>query len=134
MAEEETSQATEQQQSFLRRGEDFESLYANNVQFQPSEWDIKIVFGELETDTKSNTNFVEQHTGIALSWLQAKIMHYFLTLQLGVYELSHEKISVPPSLMPPVPDPPPDDPMAKKVFELISEEREKFFQKNSPIR
>jgi hypothetical protein len=134
MAEAKTPETTGPDQSFLRRGEDFESLYANNVQFQPSEWDIKLVFGELETDIKSNTNFVEQHTGIALSWLQAKIMHYFLTLQLGVYELSHEKISVPPSLMPPAPDPSPDDPMAKKIFELISEEREKFLKKNSPLR
>jgi hypothetical protein len=128
MAESETPEATkEQTQPFLRRGEDYESLYANSVYFQPSEWDMKLIFGEL--DTKDNTAFVEQHTAITLPWLQAKIMHYFLTLQLGVYEMNH-RIEIPPNLMPPAPTPPTgeseNDPVAQRTFQYIKKMREQF--------
>jgi hypothetical protein len=138
MAEAETTATTGQQQPFLRQGEDFESLYANNVQFQPSEWDIKVVFGELQTDAKDSASFVEQHTAITISWLQAKIMHYFLTLQLGVYEMSHGKIPIPLSVLPPVPETPPSelqgDPATKRVYDYIARTREEFFAQSPIIR
>jgi hypothetical protein len=134
MAETETTEAGGQpQQPLLRRGEGFESLYANNVHLQPSEWDLKLIFGEIDYD-KSGALFVEQHTSITMAWLQAKLLNYFLTLQLGVYEMSHGKIPVPPGVMPPVPTPPPSDIEGdlgtKRVFEYISKTREEFFGDN----
>jgi hypothetical protein len=71
----------------FKRHENFESWYSNNVQIQPTEWDLKLFFGEMEVQDR--TVFVQQHTAIVQSWLQVKIMHYFLTLQLGVYELTN---------------------------------------------
>jgi hypothetical protein len=132
MAEAETTEiGGQQQQPFLRRGEDYESLYANNVHLQPSEWDLKLTFGELDNDGKSGALFVDQHTSITMSWLQAKLFNYFLTLQLGVYEMAHGKIPIPSSVMPPKPTPPAgeiqDDPGTKQVFEYIAKTREEFF-------
>jgi hypothetical protein len=129
MAEEETTETTGT--TFIRRGEDFESLYANNVYYQPSEWDLKITFGELDNDPKDGKVFVDQHTAIAVPWLQAKLMNYFLTLQLGVYEMAHGKIAIPPAVMPPIPDPPhgdiAGDASAQQVFEYIAKVRKEFF-------
>jgi hypothetical protein len=130
MAEENTETTRDQQPSFLRRGEDFESLYSNHVHFQPSEWDLKLTFGELDNDPKDGRAFVDQHTAIAVPWLQAKIMHYFMTLQLGVYEMSHGKIPVPSAVMPPAPDPPPSDAddATRRVIEYIAKAREEFVE------
>jgi hypothetical protein len=129
MAEMETSDANKKQPQFLRRGEDFESLYANNVYFQPSEWDLKLTFGELDND-KDNNVFVNQHTSISIPWLQAKIMNYFLTLQLGVYEMGHGRIQIPPAVMPPEPEPPSglleNDPAAKRIYEYVKKMRQEL--------
>lgn len=133
MAEEETPETTgNNKQPFLRRGQDYESLYANHVAFQPSEWDLKLTFGELDKD-KDDFDFVAQHTAIAVPWLQAKIMNYFLTLQLGVFEMTHGKIPIPPSVLPQVPDSAPSDADAhsRQVIEYIKKVRDEFF--GSPI-
>jgi hypothetical protein len=118
------------QQQFFERDEDYEALYANNIQFQPSEWDLKVIFGEL--DFHDDKLAVKQHTSIAMPWLQAKIMHYFLTLQLGVYEMSHGKIKVPSTVLPIEPQPPTgeleNDPMAKQIYEYIKKVREQFLE------
>jgi hypothetical protein len=127
MAEEET---TETPRTFFRRGENFESLYANNVYYQPSEWDLKITFGELDNDPRDGNAFVDQHTSIAVPWLQAKLMNYFLTLQLGVYQMGHGKIAIPQPVMPPMPDPPTSDApgdVSRQVFEYILKVRKEFF-------
>ena len=128
MEETETTEKVESK-PFLRRGEDFEALYANSVIFQPSEWDLRLVFGELDNES-DDTIFIQQHTSIAVPWLQAKIMHYFLTLQLGMYEKSHQPIAVPESLMPPDANPPEgafkDDPQAKEVYDYIKKMRAEF--------
>jgi len=102
-------------------------LYANSVYFQPSEWDLKLIFGEL--DTKDGLTFVEQHTSIAVPWLQARIMHYYLTLQLEVFEVYHGKIKLPASLVPPEPIYPTDadsDPQALAVYERVKQLRDQL--------
>jgi len=84
----------------------------------------------LDNDPKDNKPFIEQHTSIAVPWLQAKLMSYFLTLQVGVYEIQHGSIVVPPALMPPSVDLPTDqDPTQKSVYEYIAQKREQFFGK-----
>lgn len=122
-----------QQGLTFERHENFESWYANNVQFQASEWDLKFIFGELDQSGGKPT--VIQHTSIVQSWLQAKIMHYFFTLQLGAFEMLHGKIPVPPSVMPPEPTPPDgdlkDDPAAQQIYEYIKKVREVFLAQQS---
>jgi hypothetical protein len=45
----------------FRRDPDFATLYANNIRFEASVWDLKLLFGLL--DLSKPTNIVEQHTG-----------------------------------------------------------------------
>lgn len=110
---------------FFRRHQDYVTLYANNVQFQPWEWDLRITFGEL--DVHKNKLVVEQHTAINVSWLQAKLMLYFLQLQVGIHEMANGKIKIPYGVFPPEPTPPTgdiaNDPAALRVYEYIRDRR-----------
>ncbi|SRR6266852_9691935 len=119
--------AGDAQPQYLRRGEDFESLYANSVYFQPSEWDLKLTFGEVDNDLKDNRVFIEQHTSIAVPWLQAKLMSYYLGLQVAAYEMEHGPIKVPPTLIPPEPGPAPE-PSMQRLYEYIAKVRQEFFE------
>jgi len=131
MAETESPQA--ETKPFLRRGEDFESLYANWVYFQPSEWDVRTFFGEVDNDPDGNA-FIALHTSVALPWLQAKLAHYYLTLQLAIYEMKHGQIAIPDLVRPPEPDKPEGilegDPYAIKVYEFVKKIREEFLSQS----
>ncbi len=128
MAEAETTETSDKQPKYLRRGEDYESLYANSVYFQPSEWDLKLTFGELDNDPKDGSMFVEQHTAISVPWLQAKLMSYYLTLQIGAYEMSHGEIIVPEALVPSeVSLDPNSDEATQKLYAYIESKRKEFF-------
>ena len=110
------------------RHENFESWYANNIQFIPSAWDLRMVFGEL--DVQDGNGFVRQHTAMTVSWVQAKLMIYFLSLQVYVHELTEGKIAIPPGALPPEPTPPTGeletDPIAIQVYEQIKKAREEI--------
>ena len=101
---------------------------SNNVQFQTTQFDLRMTFGEFDLANMS----VQQHTAMTVSWLQAKLMHYFLTLQLAVYEMSNGKIGVPPDALPPEPQPPTgdlkDNPAAIEVYEYIKKARQQFIE------
>jgi|SRR5271157_2865026 len=117
------------------RHEDYVTLYANNVQFQPFEWDLRMTFGEL--DVRKGQVIIEQHTAITVTWLQAKLMLYFLGLQVAVHEMSHEPIRIPKSVFPPEPTLPsgdlPNDPIALKVYEYIKAERDRLLASSALI-
>jgi len=104
-------------QGFVRH-ENFESWYANNVQFFPSSWDLRMVFGEL--DVRDGDGFVRQHTA----------MIYFLSLHVYVHELTEGKIAIPSGALPPAPTPPvgdlENDPIAIQVYEHIKKAHEEF--------
>ena len=85
------------------RDEDFTSLYANNVQYEASVWDLKIVFGEL--DQSKGPSVVEQHTAVTLSWPEAKIAAYFMLLNVLGHQARNGFIQLPSSVIPPRPDP-----------------------------
>lgn len=112
----------------ITRHENFESWYANNIQLYPSDFDLRMVFGELDVPTMT----IQQHTAMTVSWLQAKLMHYFLSVQLGAHELTYGKIPVPQGSLPPEPQPPTgelaDDPGNFKLYEYIKKMREQFIE------
>jgi len=107
----------------FERDEDFVSLYANNIDYEISAWDLKLIFGQL--DQAGNRNLVTQHTAMALSWLQVKIMIYTLQVQLAVYEAQYGKVVIPAAVLPPPPGRlPPEmenDPVAKASSERARE-------------
>jgi hypothetical protein len=110
------------------KSEDFQSLYANNVQFQPNEIDIKLLFGEMDTSKL----VIEHHTAITMTWLQAKLMLHFLQLQVQVYEMSHGRIQGSSAVYPPEPQPPAgelaDNPEALKIYEYLKSDRDQFIE------
>ena len=113
----------------FKRHENFESWYTNNIQFHPTEWDLKLIFGEI--DWQGNSAIVQQHTAMSVAWLQVKLMQYFLNLQIGIYEMQHGTIKVPSSVLPPEPQPPSDEdlkkyPFAYQAYEYIKKAREQF--------
>lgn len=118
------------EKNFFRRIEDFSFEYANNIQFETNAFDLKLVFGQLDHSTSQ----VEQHTAITVSWLQSKLMLYYLTLNVAGYELQYGKISIPPDVMPAnVPPLTPEqekDPRYVKLYDLFRRLREQFVKEN----
>ena len=109
---------------------DLDSLYANNTRLETSVWDIKVLFGELGQHT--GQEIVTFHTAITMPWLQAKLLCYYLQLNVAVHELSG-KIAVPSQMMPSLPQPPtPEDgqadfPLRKQIHEIASAMRAEMF-------
>jgi hypothetical protein len=125
------TEETPESKSIFRRHENFESWYANNAQFWASEFDLRMTFGELNVSGEKVE--VQQHTAMTVSWLQAKLMLYYLSINIGLHELSHGKIPIPPSLLPPDPEPPTaeqleTDPNANNMYEFIKTARAQFFE------
>ncbi len=88
---------TPEQRTF-KRIDDFVTGYANNVQFEPSAWDLKMVFGEL-SQIPGNVS-IEQHTSITVSWPEAKMMSYYLQVQILIHEFLNGRIQVPKNAWP----------------------------------
>ena len=119
----ETTDPASQESPRFERAEDFASLYANNVCYELSAWDLKLIFGQL--DQAQAPNLVTQHTAIALSWMQVKLMIYYLQVHLAAYEAQYGGVTLPPAVLPPAPGPlPPEienDPVAKAASERARE-------------
>ncbi|SRR6266446_7105866 len=103
--------------------------YANNVFYEASSWDLKLIFGQLD-QTGGKVKIV-QHTAITIPWAQAKLMVYWLRGQIEAHELTNGKIQVPPPVIPP-PLPPiteeikKSEPNAEAVYAIFSRLREEF--------
>ena len=83
----------------LERTPEYKESYANNVRFESSVWDLKIIFGLLDQSTQPHT--VRQFASVNVPWEQAKLMAFFLELNLLFHEHEHGKIKVPSAVMPP---------------------------------
>ncbi len=87
----------------LKRDEDFVSLYANNVRFESSVWDLKLIFGQLDQSTGGEV--IELHTAITMPWAAVKIMLHYLRLNIALHELENGKVKINPRLFPTPPPP-----------------------------
>ena len=109
----------------IERSEDFIDGYANNVRFEPTVYDLKIVFGE--TDLGSGKEVTVQHMSVTLPWALVKLALFFLEVNVTVHELENGKITIPPNQIPPPPPlPQGDNPTAVKAHEIIGKIREEF--------
>ncbi len=108
--------------------EEMTADYANNTMFEPTIWDLKLIFGEFS----QRTNSVEWHTSITVPWAQVKLMIYYLQANVAAYEINAGKIKVPDPVIPPEwPAPSSEqakDPKALKVFETLKTLREQFLE------
>ena len=53
-------------------------VYANNVRFEMTAWDLRVLFGQLASTTISGEPGVDWHTDVTIPWIQAKLMHFYL--------------------------------------------------------
>lgn len=96
------------------------SEYANNVSFDASVWDLKLLFGEYSERAKG----IEWHTSITIPWALVRLLQYYLQINLEMYELRHGKAMLPDTMIPADPVPPPDnDPTNRAMFEIIQRNR-----------
>jgi hypothetical protein len=108
--------------------EEFTSLYANNIRYEATVYDLKLVFGE--TDLASGSEVIQQHTAVTIPWGLVKVMLFWLQLNFDVTEATVGRVSIPPTQIPPEPQPTPpelaNDPNAQKAKEIYAKLRELF--------
>lgn len=110
--------------------EEIVPVYANNVRFEMTAWDLRLLFGQL-LPASENKGLVDWHTDVTIPWAQAKLMHLYLGINITLYERENGKISVPQGVLPPAATTPPPgvdptDPEAMKTFEQIRNMIEDF--------
>ena len=110
--------------SGIYRDEAYDSLYANNIQFEPSLWDLKLIFGQLD---QSDGTKVAQHTAITIPWMQAKLLAYFLEVNLAVHETDYGYIRLPPTVIPQAFDPSTVTEALKPAWEYMAFMHRRFF-------
>lgn len=112
----------------LHRSEEFESLYANNLHFEASVWDLKLIFGQLD-QAKS---CIEQHTAITMPWVHAKIAAYYLLVNILVHQAQEGHIDLPARVLPARPDPsaPEVEASARPAVEYLAWVHDQFFGPN----
>ncbi|MGH7987305.1 MAG: hypothetical protein ACREQX_13585 [Candidatus Binataceae bacterium] len=113
----------------FKRADDFSSSYANSVTFEPSAWDLSVIFGQLE-QAPGKTAVVNQRLAVTIPWPQAKLALFWLRLQVEAAELQAGKIPIrmdiiPPE-MPPLAPEQANDANVMKFRELYRKAREEF--------
>ena len=102
--------------------------YANNVYYESSSWDLKLIFGQM--DQTGNKVRIIQHSAITLPWPLIKLMVYWLKGQIEAHELVNGKIRVPPPVIPPTvtltEELKKSDPNTEVVFAIFNRLREEF--------
>jgi hypothetical protein len=94
-------------------------VYANNARFEVSAWDLKIFFGQL--NQRAGPGEVDLRTTVTIPWATAKIMDYFLRLNIAYYENNFGPINLPSQVTPPAMVPSDEqlaDPKTAKLFEI----------------
>ena len=113
----------------------FEDVYANNSSFETSAWDLKLIFGQLDQTSRSK-RVVNWHTAVTIPWAQAKIMAYYLAINVVFHEIQHGPIKVPSTVLPPFPREPLEEEgkAAKDLVEMMRFYHEHIFGEQSSVR
>ena len=128
-----SNEATPPQPQYQPLPEDdvYHEAYANNVYFEQSVWDLKLIFGQL--DQREGKLLIKQHTAITLPWTQVKLLSYWLKGHIEAYEMTNGKVHVPTAVIP-VELPPPSeelkksDPNVEKIYALFNRIRNEFIE------
>jgi hypothetical protein len=129
MKEEKTEKSAPSQQSSLDFGR-IKSVYANNTHVEPSVWDLKVIFGQLEQ--RADAAAVDWHTSVTMPWAQAKILGYYLLGNIAIHERADGPVGVPANVTPPKPFVPSDeeikkDPRSKEIYEQLTRLHSQLF-------
>ncbi|MSV35023.1 MAG: hypothetical protein EXQ47_05420 [Bryobacterales bacterium] len=112
----------------VERSEDFEEVYANNVRYESSVWDLKMLFGQLDL-SRTPPEIIRLHTGMTVPWTAAKIAAYFMVVNVILHQNANGEIKVPDQVLPPRPDPdsPELDNLGKDTVTYLSWVYDQFF-------
>jgi hypothetical protein len=115
----------------FKRTENFSSTYANSIIFDSTAWDLRMIFGQL--DQEAGVAVAKQHLAVTIPWPQAKLMLFWLRLQVEAAELAVGiKIPIRRDLLPQEPpDLTPEQENAlgaKEIRELYLKLREEFLR------
>ncbi|HLY42491.1 MAG TPA: DUF3467 domain-containing protein [Terracidiphilus sp.] len=115
------------------RHDNFERWYANHFQFQATDADLTILFGEWDVPNAEGKGVVQQHTAMTFTWEQAKVLAYFLDLYVAGRELLYGRITAPPGLWPTEPNAPTEEikqqnPLAEAIYEMATKRRQQFIE------
>lgn len=113
----------------FERTDDFRDLYANNVIFEQSAWDLKLIFGTI--DQSSGTTTIKQQLAVTIPWPQAKLALFWLRFQIEAAEIGFEaKIPIRRELLPAewpqLSEEEEQNPETKKLGELYTKLRAEF--------
>ncbi len=113
----------------FERIEEFIEAYANNVRFESTVVDLKLIFGQ--SDLHTGSEVVEQHTAITVPWALAKMMIYYLAVNVIAQESQNGQITIPPIHLPPAIEPPTDEQSkqlidAEKLHAQLKDLRDRF--------
>jgi hypothetical protein len=111
--------------------EDVVPMYANNVRFEMTAWDLRIFFGQLVPGGAAE---IDYHTDITIPWSQAKLMHLYLGINIMLHERQNGPIPIPTSVLPtPLSEPPAgvdtSSPEAMETFQLVQQAVKHFRDK-----
>ena len=73
-------------------------FYANNSQFELSAWDLKIAFAQL--DQSEGQPSADWRAVVTIPWAQAKVLAYYLQMNIAIFEHEYGPIAVPASVIP----------------------------------
>jgi hypothetical protein len=130
---EETSQTKppEQPQLEATRSEEFENLWANNVLFESTLWDLRLIFGQVDLAAKQ----IVQHTAVNIPWPQVKIAAYFMLVNVVIQQSLNGNVFIPGYIVPPRPDPadPANAAYDKQMIKYLGWIHDQFFGSNPYI-
>jgi hypothetical protein len=78
-------------------------VYSNTLHFDASDLDFTILFGQ--TRPFPDPALVDWRAAVTLPWVTAKLLSYYLQINLKIYESEHATIKIPSTMLPPVPGP-----------------------------
>jgi hypothetical protein len=103
----------------VERAADFRSRYATHVACVLTVFDVTLLCSQIRRGA-DGAQVLEQHTGLTLSWLQAKQLLVSLSVDVCAHEAQHGPIPVPAALLPQViPPHPDDDPATRRVRQAV---------------
>lgn len=122
MAQKDGSPGTE-----FRKRDDFLEIYANNVQFYSSAWDLRMTVGHVDPSIGPNT--VVQEATITIPWPQAKVMLFFLASHVAGQEAERGHIPVPKDVIPELPKSSPPG-VTENIWTAVRKVYEEFVSQN----
>lgn len=88
-----TSDGAVPAEKLFQRSTSFATVYANNVQFDTTVFDLSILFGYFVRE--HGVYHVEQHTSVTMAWTEAKLAAMLLLVNVFIHEEAHGPIPIP---------------------------------------